>query len=115
MLYDDGAVRHERPEFIRSEFRISLQMIEKGVFVGIVVGKGLFDPQQFLPLRGRVGGVLVAATAGGGAVAARFPRGDASGGVEAGRRVDCVRGVEKRVGGGGADGHGAGRAHYPGI
>lgn len=111
VLHYNRAIRHQGPEFIWSQFRISLEMVEKCILIRIVIRKGLFHPQKLFPLRR---GGCAAATRGGAVATAGF-LGVGLGGV-VGRRGECVGGVEVRgvLGGGdcGAEGYGAGGGHF---
>ena len=44
VLQDGRAISDQRPEFVRSEFRIALQVVQKRLFVGVVVRIALFHP-----------------------------------------------------------------------
>lgn len=44
MLHNDGCVGHKRPELVRLEPGIALEMIEERLFVRVVVRKGLPEP-----------------------------------------------------------------------
>ena len=37
MLNNDRGIRNQGPEFIRLETRVALQVVEEGLFIGVVV------------------------------------------------------------------------------
>lgn len=50
MLNYHSGISDERPEVVRTEARIPLQMIKECVGVSVVIRKAmLFDPEQLLP------------------------------------------------------------------
>ena len=49
MLHDNRTIGYQRPEFIRLQARVALQVVQKGFFVCVVVGIALLHPQELLP------------------------------------------------------------------
>ena len=49
MLHNDRTIRNQRPELVRLQARIALQMVQERLLVGVIVGVALLHPQQLLP------------------------------------------------------------------
>ena len=49
MLHDNRTIRNQRPELIRLQPRIALQMVQERLLIGVIIGIALLHPQELLP------------------------------------------------------------------